>query len=163
MDSVRHYYAEQNMSSPAYRLEYIYTYTHTPNLMRHFLISTAAYRCLEENHDLTASNPALHRTLTFYAPGSNISDSMKATLAKKPEMAIDFIEELVRLKRSGEHDARHGADCDFHVHEHTPKCKVHRQEPWQSDGAGDDKVCRVVLRAMHSLLHSSLPNPKSPF
>ena len=111
MDLVRHYYAEQNMTAPAYRLEYVYTYTPGPNHMRTFLISTAAFRALEEspNPDLAAANPMLHKT--FYAPGSNISDSIKGVLAKHPDMAIDFIDELVKLHRNGEHDARHGRDC----------------------------------------------------
>ena len=69
-------------------------------------------------------------------------------LAKNPEMALDFIDELVKLHRNGELDARHGVDCKWHVHEQTPKCKVERREPWQSDGAGDgadDKVCLPLL------------------
>jgi hypothetical protein len=133
MDLVRHYYAHQNMTAPAYRLEYIYHYTQGPNHMRHFLVSTAAFRCLEEapHPDLAVANPMLHKT--FYAPGSNVSDSIKAVLAKNPETAIDFIEELVRLKRT-EHDPRHGPDCDWHVHA-TAKCKAERREPWQTDGA----------------------------
>ena len=153
MDLVRHYYAEQNMTAPAYRLEYVYTYTHGANHMRHFLVSTAAFRCLEEtpHPDLAAANPMLHKT--FYAPGSHVSDSIKAVLMKDPEMAIDFIEELVRLRRNGELDARHGADCEWHVHQHTPKCKTERHEPWQSDGPADEKVCFA--------LHSSVFIPLS--
>ena len=140
MDTVRHYYAEQNMTAPAYRLEYIYTYTHSPNHMRSFLVSTAAFRCLEEtpNPDLAAANPMLHKT--FYAPGSNVSESVKGVLAKNPEMAIDFIEALIEAKKDGEKDVRHGADCNWHVHDSTPKCKVQRQEVWQSDGPADEKV-----------------------
>jgi hypothetical protein len=145
MDLVRHYYAEQNMTAPAYRLEYTYHYTQGPNHMRHFLVSTAAFRCLEEapHPDLAAANPMLHKT--FYAPGSNVSDSIKAVLAKNPEMAIDFIEELVRLKRNGELDARHGPDCNWHAHEHTAKCKAERREPWQTDGTRPSVVSRTVF------------------
>lgn len=133
------------MTAPAYRLEYVYTYTHGPNHMRHFLVSTAAFRCLEEtpHPDLAVANPMLHKT--FYAPGSHVSDSIKAVLMKNSEMAIDFIEELVRLRRNGELDARHGADYEWHVHEYTPKCKAERHEPWQSDGADDEKVCLAQL------------------
>ena len=37
-----------------------------------------------------------------------VSGSIKDVLSKNPEMATDFIEELINLHRNGEHDARHG-------------------------------------------------------
>lgn len=39
---------------------------------------------------------------------SFLSGSMKDVLSKNPQMAADFIEELINLHRNGEHDARHG-------------------------------------------------------
>lgn len=99
------------MTASAYRLEYIYTYTYSPNEMRTFLVSTAAFRALEEapSAEVTAANPMLHHT--FYAPGSHLSESMRNALTKSPDMAADFVEQLIKLHRNGEHDARHGLDC----------------------------------------------------
>lgn len=57
MDLVRHYYREQNMTAPSYRLEYIYAYTHGANHMRTFLVSTAAFRAMEEQPKLDMSAP----------------------------------------------------------------------------------------------------------
>ena len=139
MDLVRHYYAEQSMTAPAYRLEYIYTYTHSPNPMRKFLVSTAAYRALEEAPRITSTHPMAQEA--FHAPGSHISESIKHVLIKNPEMATDFVEELIKLHRDGEHDARHGVDCLWHEHQQTAKCALQRVEPWQKDGADDAKVC----------------------
>ena len=106
MDLVRYYYSDQNMTAPAYRLEYIYTYTHQANAMRTFLVSTAAFRALEEapRNEVTAENPML-------TPGAYLSGSIKDVLAKNPEMAVDFIEEVIKIHRDGELDARHGPDC----------------------------------------------------
>ncbi|KAK3054774.1 hypothetical protein LTR09_004503 [Extremus antarcticus] len=122
MDLVRHYYSSQNMTAPAYRLEYVYHFTSTPNKMRDFLVSTAAFRALEDSHgpdNLAHAGPLMHKS--FYQPGSYVSDSIKGVLKKNPEMAIDFIETL-------------------HSHEKTQKCKeAGPQEAWQSDGAGDEK------------------------
>ena len=65
---------------------------------------------------------------------------MRGVLQKNSEMATDFYEELIKLHRDGEHDARHGWDCMWHVHERTAACRIERLEVWQKDGAGDDKV-----------------------
>ena len=150
MDLVRHYYASQNMTAPAYRLEYIYNFTHGPNYMRRFLTSTAAFRALEEapRQEITAANPMLHKT--FYAPGSYISQSIQHALGRNSDLAVDFAEALVRLQRSGEHDVRHGQACEFHVHETSAKCKNERLEPWQSDGPADAKV-RILLHSQSAV------------
>ena len=42
MDLISTYYALHNLTSPPYRLEYIYKHTPSPNPMRDFLISSAA-------------------------------------------------------------------------------------------------------------------------
>lgn len=149
MDEIRTYYRTQSMTAPAYRLEYIYTYTPDSNKMREFLVSTAAYRALEDSHappNLHQASPMLHQT--FYQQGSFVSESVKDLMRKNPEMAMDFIEAVVRLHRCGEHDPRAGADCEWHVHEQTPKCPVQNMEVWQRDGAGDDKVIIHPLELM---------------
>ena len=96
MDLVRHYYAIESMTAPAFRLEYIYTYTHEPNTMRSFLISTTAFRALCE---------------TPQVAGVFISDSVRTVLAQNSEIALDFVEALVTLSKNGLPDARRGADC----------------------------------------------------
>lgn len=67
LDLIRHYYASQNMTAPAYRLEYIYQMTHGDNAMRRFMINTAAFRALEEapRQEITAANPMLHKTVSL--------------------------------------------------------------------------------------------------
>lgn len=111
MDLIRHYYASQNSTAPAYRLEYIYHVTRGDNLMRRFMINTAAFRALEEapKQELTA-NTLLHKT--FYAPGTHVSESIRGVIAKNPEIAVDIVEALVKLHTNGDKDARHGLDCD---------------------------------------------------
>lgn len=96
MDLTRHYYHNEKMTAPAFRLEYIYTYTHEPNLMRNFLISTAAYRCLVEATSV---------------PGVYVSDSIRGVLAKNNEMTIDFAESSIQLHKTGLPDPRAGDDC----------------------------------------------------
>lgn len=96
MNLTRHYYHGEKMTAPAFRLEYIYTYTHEPNLMRSFLIQTAAYRALCEQTSV---------------PGAYISDSIRGVLAKNNEMAMDFGEATVQLHKSGLQDPRTGVDC----------------------------------------------------
>jgi hypothetical protein len=147
MDLVRHYYAHQNMTAPAYRLEYIYHFTPAPNKMREFLVASAAYRALEDSHapaNLSTASPLMHQT--FYGNGNNVSDSIRHVLSSHPDMAMDFIEAVVRLHRCGEHDPRRGLDCDWHVHDQTSKCKSESIEVWQRDGAGDDKVRSPMLQ-----------------
>lgn len=142
------------MTAPAYRLEYIYTYTHSPNKMRSFLLSTAAFRALEDSHagdHLHRAGSTLQKTYNNPSNGGFVSDSVKAALARNPEMAIDFVEAVVRLHRCGEHDARKGIDCDWHVHEQTAKCPPQTLEPWQSDGAADEKKTAVSPLLSHSL------------
>lgn len=96
MDVTRHYYHGEKMTAPAFRLEYIYTYTHEPNLMRNFLISTAAYRALCEQASV---------------PGVFISDSIRGVLAKNSDMSMDFADSVVRLHKAGLPDSRAGPDC----------------------------------------------------
>lgn len=84
------------MTAPAFRLEYIYTYTNTPNLMRAFLVSTAAYRALCEQ----ASTPGVY-----------LSDSIRGVLAKDNTLAVDFAETTIQLQKSHLQDPRHGFDC----------------------------------------------------
>ena len=100
------------MTAPAYRLEYVYHYTQGDNMLRRFMVDTAAFRALEEapRQEITATNPMLHKT--FYAPGSHVSESIKGVIAKNPEIAADMVEALVKLHRNGDKDARHGLACD---------------------------------------------------
>ncbi|GAM82668.1 hypothetical protein ANO11243_006500 [Dothideomycetidae sp. 11243] len=86
--------------APAFRIEYVYTFTPGPNAMRNFLITTAAYRSLCD---------------TPPAPGQFVSDSMKTLVARGGDVAADFAEALVRLSKNGLVDVRKGSDEDFHV------------------------------------------------
>ncbi|GAB7358864.1 hypothetical protein MBLNU230_g4087t1 [Neophaeotheca triangularis] len=99
MDLLRHYYLKENMTAPAYRVEYIYSLTPGANHMRHFLTYTAAYRCLVERPE---------------AEGVYLSDSMKTLLAKNPEISADFTNDAIEIHRNGILDARRGWDCAFH-------------------------------------------------
>jgi len=105
MDLVRGYYHSRNMTAPAFRLEYVYGNTFEPCLMRHFLVTTAAYRAL-------------------LGP-EGLSDSMKAILRNGGDVAVEFDVCLVLLARNEMPDARKGDPCDWHEHTVTPKCP-----PW---------------------------------
>ncbi|KAF2485339.1 hypothetical protein BDY17DRAFT_293393 [Neohortaea acidophila] len=142
MDLVRDYYREQNMTAAPYRLEYIYTITHGPNHMRAFLVSTAAFRLLEEH----SKSPAVTEPTPASSGNAFISESMREVLSKNAELSVDFANELVNLHRNGEHDARRGSDCHWHVHTHTQACPAEKTEPWQFDGPGDDKVGGSLCR-----------------
>lgn len=115
MDLCRAYYRHNNMTAPAYRIEYIYAYTDVPSHMRNFLITTAAYRCLCD---------------TPHAPGVHLSDSMKGILAQGGDMAIDFSHALIKLSRNGIVDVRRGPDCTFHEHSDGKLCDKVLMEPY---------------------------------
>lgn len=94
MDLIRHYYARERMTAPAFRLEYIYTYA-GPCLMRDFLVATAAWRSLSENPT---------------AQDAHVTDSMRGVFIKMPEIAVDYADALIQLHRAGL-DPRKGVDC----------------------------------------------------
>ncbi|PSK60685.1 hypothetical protein B9Z65_835 [Elsinoe australis] len=118
MDLCRAYYRRQSMTAPAYRIEYIYTYTSEPNHMRNFLTTTAAYRCLCEPPS---------------GPGDYMSDSLKSLLAKQSDFGVDFAEALIKLSKNGLVDVRKGSDCVFHVHSDGKVCETIGLEPYQSE------------------------------
>jgi len=102
MDLVRHYYRTSDMTSPPYRLEYIYGHTSGTNNMRTFLIRTAAYRMMYEG---------------------NVSDAMKHIIRKGGDLAADLVETMMKFHMDGLTDAREGSDCAWHDHLETPMCK----------------------------------------
>lgn len=97
MDLVRHYYAAKDMTAPAFRIEYIYAYSNGPNAMRGFLVSTAAFRALNE---------------TPQYPGVFLSDSIRDLLAKNSEIALDYVNALIALHKNDAIDVRRGSDCE---------------------------------------------------
>lgn len=121
MNLVRHYYRAESMTAPAFRVEYIYNNTSGPNLMRNFLVNTAAYRalCGDENAENT---------------GKGITESMKDVLRRGGDVAPDYAEALVYLTKNDLPDARVGDDCNWHEHEVTSKCEpAAAPEPYESD------------------------------
>ena len=115
MDLCRAYYRLHSMTAPAYRIEYIYTYTKVPNHMRNFLITTAAYRCLCD---------------APIAPGIHVSDSLKTVLAKGGDVSTDFAEALIKLSKNGIVDVRRSGDCTFHEHSDGKVCEKAVREPY---------------------------------
>ncbi|EME46570.1 hypothetical protein DOTSEDRAFT_70548 [Dothistroma septosporum NZE10] len=97
VDLMRSYYRHENMTAPAYRMEYTYTYTKGPNQMRRFLVASAAYRALCE----APTQPEAH-----------LSDSMRALMMAQPELAADFAEALIALHKSNLADPRKGPACE---------------------------------------------------
>ncbi|KAJ9641071.1 hypothetical protein H2201_008006 [Coniosporium apollinis] len=117
MDLVRAYYRTSNMTAPAYRLEYVYSHTAGGNVMRQFLVTTAAYRFLIEKE-----------------PGQReprLSDAMRGVIAKGGELAVGFVEACATLHTNGLEDVRRGPDCRFHEHVETKRCKVVPSEAYQ--------------------------------
>lgn len=116
MDLIREYYKEDNMTAPPFRLEYIYQSTGGSCLMRDFLTSTAAYRCLAD---------AEH--------GVVLSESLKGVLKKGGELPADFAQSLCTLFANEREDPRRGDPCRWHEHETTKPCqKWEGLEPWES-------------------------------
>lgn len=113
MDLCRAYYRHNSMTAPAYRLEYVYSFTPGPCAMRNFLTATAAYRVL---CDVQAT------------PGVFITDAVRGVLSKGGDLAGDFAEALARLSRNGIVDVRKGADEVWHVNAGEGEAL----EPWQS-------------------------------
>lgn len=118
MDLVRAYYRMHSMTAPAYRIEYIYSYTSVPNHMRNFLITTAAYRCLCE---------------APIAPGVHVSDSLKALLSKGGDVPVDFSEAVIKLSKNGIVDVRRNSNCTFHEHSDGRFCETATLEPYMME------------------------------
>lgn len=97
MDLWRGHYKHENLTAPAYRMEYIYKYTKGPNPMRRFLVASAAYRALSEQQ--TGSD-------------ARLSDSMRALMLAQPDIATDFAEALIALHKSDLADPRKGPPCE---------------------------------------------------
>lgn len=114
MDLLRGYYHRENMTAPAFRLEYIYANTDGPNPMREFLVTTAAYRAMVEKPE-------------------GISESVKGVLRGGGEAAVDFVLALVTLHNNDRVDVRKGDECKWHEHEMTAKCKPWGGfQPWET-------------------------------
>jgi hypothetical protein len=135
---IRHYYAAQDMTAPAFRIEYTYAYTHESNLMRSFLVSTAAYRSMVE-----ASKGSQEPLAT----------ATRELLAKNSEIALDFIDSMLSLQKNHLADPRTGSKCLWHVHHQTKKCAVVLLEAWQSDGAGIDLPFDMVNSELMGVVH----------
>ena len=90
--------------------------TKTPNLMRNFLVQTAAYRALCE------SPPA---------KGVYLSESIKGVVRKSADLAIDFPEALIKLSRNDVTDPRKGDTCTWHEHSDGKVCKAMSTEPYE--------------------------------
>ncbi|KAF1989791.1 hypothetical protein K402DRAFT_326487 [Aulographum hederae CBS 113979] len=114
MDLIRRYYRGANMTAPAYRLEYVYENTDEDNLMRRFLVVTAAYRALCEGR---------------------ISESVQEVVEKGGPLASDFVKALCGLHGNGLVDVRRGSSCAWHTHEGGAKCPAAGKgglEPYES-------------------------------
>ncbi|KAK4556678.1 hypothetical protein LTR86_006249 [Recurvomyces mirabilis] len=128
MDHTRTYYHTSTMTASPFRCQYIYTYTPGPNLMRKFLISTAAWRAL---YDHTSKPEHNDETTNTDTPG--LSTAMMEVLAKDPIMSADFMHALIEFGRQVAGDPREGGRCVWHVHEGTSKCVEEGLEPWEKD------------------------------
>lgn len=116
MDLIREYYAQDDMTAPPFRLEYIYQNTTENCSMREFLVASAAFRSFVE-----AEN------------GKDLSDSMRGVLYKQGDLGPDFAQALLDLIKSDRTDPRKGDYCRWHDHDSTPKCKGWSGfEPFQS-------------------------------
>jgi len=99
---IRDYYHTEKMTAPAFRLDYVYSNLAEPCLMRTFLVSTAAYRALDEPN--------------------GISDSMKGVLKQGGDISVDYATALLNLAKNDRVDVRKGDPCAWHEHTITQKC-----------------------------------------
>ena len=107
MDLTRAYYRATHMTSPPYRLEYIYENTQGPNKMREFLVATAAQRTIADG---------------------GMGGVMRDVLGQGGELTVDFLEALVRFQAEEGHDVRRGRDCLWHKHVETRRCRKNATE-----------------------------------
>lgn len=115
MDLVRGYYRRENMTAPAFRIEYVYSNTAGPCPLREFLITSAAYRALSDGE------------------GGGLGESVKGALKGGGDLAVDFAEALLRLSKNERVDVRKGDDCRWHEHDVTEKCsKALAPEPYEN-------------------------------
>lgn len=105
MDLVRAYFRAANLSSPPYRLEYIYENTRGPNKMREFLVGTTAQRVVADG---------------------GMSNVMKDVMGQGGGLTVDFMEALIKVQGDKGTDVRRGRNCNWHKHVETRPCR--RQE-----------------------------------
>jgi hypothetical protein len=117
MDLVRLYYHQNNMTAPTFRLEYMYTFTKTPNHMRKFLTETAAFRAL-------CGEPA--------AKAVYLSDSMKTLINKGGDFSVDYTHSLIKITKEDFPDPRKGSRCDWHEHADGKLCGKDDVEPYMT-------------------------------
>ena len=122
MDLVRHYYHAERMTAPPFRLEYIYSSTSSPNPMREFLVTTAAYRVLSKGL------PESENVGYTFKQTEPVSDSLHSVLRGGGDVAPDFVDKLVFLTKHDMDDPRKGNDCQWHEHTEgefgTVKCRA---------------------------------------
>ena len=107
MDAVRHYYSQEQMTAPPFRLDYIYANTSGPNKMKDFLVATAAYRVLSKG---LPESDSVGYTFKQTEP---VSDSLKGVLRGGGDVAPDFVDKLILLARNDMEDPRKGDDCKW--------------------------------------------------
>ncbi|GAB1734428.1 hypothetical protein NU195Hw_Modified_606t1 [Hortaea werneckii] len=101
--------------------------------MQRFLFSTATYRCLASSSSSSSSSAPLSSNESSSSEPA-ISDAMKTMFLKSPNLAVEFIETLVKVHREGCRDARKGLSCpEWHVHERTKVCPRGFVEAWEGD------------------------------
>ena len=105
MDLVRHYYHAESMTAPAFRVQYVYANTSGANMMRKFLVATAAYRVMSKGHSES------HDEDENVKGTGMISESMKNTLRGGGDLAVDFVCKLIELSKDDMEDPRKGPDC----------------------------------------------------
>lgn len=131
IDLIRTHYHSADLTAPPYRLEYITRYA-PGSLMQRFLFSTAAYRCLSSSSSV--SNSPANSPSAAPSPDPAISEAMKTMFLKTPNLAVEFIEALIRVHREGCRDARKGLSCpEWHVHERTKVCPRGFVEAWEGE------------------------------
>ncbi|KAI9653914.1 MAG: hypothetical protein M1831_005599 [Alyxoria varia] len=126
IDLVRAYYRGQNMTAPAFRIEYVYSHVDGRQgiKLRKFLVGTAVYRAIVE-----AAGSAKTWTL---------NDPMRKVVAGGGDLAADFAEAAVKLAggEEGPVDVRRFGEDDctvWHEHERTRVCKKGpASEPWEA-------------------------------
>lgn len=114
MDLVRAYYRNENMTAPAFRLDYVYANTQSTCHMRDFLVRTAAYRALAETE-------------------KGLSDSVKGAIRGGGDLAIDFVNAMLEEVKTERVDVRRGDNCRWHMHRMTARCKpADSPEPYEN-------------------------------
>lgn len=126
MDLIRHSFRDHGFTASPYRIMHAYRIFADSNLLIHFFLTTIAYEIMTDAK-LGGSDDS--------GTPAYVRDSLRRIMTKRP--ALDLVDAMADLVRTGIQDARRGNDCDWHIHMRTEKCGETHDETAEAPYACD--------------------------